>query len=73
MLKLLTLLICLSNCVRINESKPNPLLLVSFDGFRSSKLEEFLDKNPNSNFAKFISRGVKAEYMVYFQFVEKFV
>lgn len=66
MLKLLLLIVCLSVIMRISESKAHPLLLVSFDGFRSSKLEEFLTSSPESNFAKFIQRGVKAEYMVFY-------
>ena len=27
----------------------NPTLMISLDGFRADKLDEFLSKNPNSN------------------------
>lgn len=46
------------------DCKPNPVLLISFDGFRADKLDEFLEKNPQSNFNKFIQNGVRAKYMV---------
>ncbi len=60
----------LSIYLKFTSCKPNPVLLVSFDGFRADKLDAFLKNNPNSNFAKFIERGVKAEYMVgFFRFI----
>jgi predicted AlkP superfamily pyrophosphatase or phosphodiesterase len=38
--------------------------MISFDGMRSSKFEEFLRDNPNSAFNEIIKDGVKAEYMI---------
>ena len=38
--------------------------MISFDGLRSSKLEEFLDNNPDCAFNQIIKDGVKAEYMI---------
>ena len=55
----------LSIYLKFTSCKPNPVLLVSFDGFRADKQDAFLKNNPNSNFAKFIERGVKAEYYYY--------
>jgi predicted AlkP superfamily pyrophosphatase or phosphodiesterase len=40
-----------------------PLLLVSFDGFRASKLIDFITKNPNSNFSRFRQTSARAPYM----------
>jgi ectonucleotide pyrophosphatase/phosphodiesterase family member 5 len=62
--KLLVLiqLIALSLCSSI--SKRYPILMISFDGMRSSKFEEFLRDNPNSAFNEIIKDGVKAEYMI---------
>ena len=40
----------LSICV-INEAR-YPVLVVSFDGFRADKLQEFIQTNPNSSFAR---------------------
>ena len=41
-----------------------PTLLISLDGFRADKLDEFLRDNPGSNFEKeFVNLGVKAQYM----------
>ena len=40
-----------------------PLLLISFDGFKADKLDEFLQKYPNSHLNNFIKNGVKARYM----------
>ena len=42
----------------------NPVLLVSFDGLAAHHLEKFLSEHPTSNFQKFITGGVKAEYMI---------
>ena len=44
--------------------KRNQILMVSFDGVRSSKFEEFLLNNPNCAFNEIIRSGVKAEYMI---------
>jgi predicted AlkP superfamily pyrophosphatase or phosphodiesterase len=41
----------------------NPLLVVSFDGLRADKFNEFVTNNPNSAFAQFYKNGVRAEYM----------
>jgi len=42
-----------------------PTLMVSLDGFREDKLDEFLQENPNSNFQKrIVDVGVKADYMM---------
>ena len=40
-----------------------PTLLVSLDGFRADKLNEYVASNPNCNFAKIINNGAKADYM----------
>jgi hypothetical protein len=40
-----------------------PVLMISFDGLRNDKLDEFILKNPQSAFKKFIDSGVRAEYM----------
>ena len=46
-------------------TKKNKVLVISFDGMRSSKFDEFLSDNPNSAFnSEFIKSGVKAEYMI---------
>jgi predicted AlkP superfamily pyrophosphatase or phosphodiesterase len=41
----------------------NPVLLVTFDGMRADKFDEFVKNNPNSAFSKFLKDGVKAEFM----------
>lgn len=61
---ILRILFAVINIVYSLENKFNPTLLISFDGFRSSKLEEFLKGNPSSNLQKyFVENGIKAEYM----------
>ena len=40
-----------------------PTLLVSLDGFRADKLNEYVASTPNCNFAKIINNGAKADYM----------
>ena len=43
----------------------NPTLVISFDGFRADKLDEFLSKNPNSNLqTKFVDVGTLASYVI---------
>jgi len=42
----------------------NPTLLISLDGFRADKLNEYIKNYPNNNFRKIIDYGVKADYMV---------
>ncbi len=42
-----------------------PTLLISMDGFRADKLDEFLKNHPDSFLQReFVERGVKAEYML---------
>lgn len=46
------------------DSDRTPTLMVSLDGFRADKLDEFLKNNPNSFLQKyFVDVGVKAPYM----------
>ena len=45
-------------------SQRNPTLLISLDGFRADKLNEYIKNYPNTNFLKIIDYGVKADYMV---------
>lgn len=41
-----------------------PTLLISLDGLQAKKLDEFLNKNPNSAINKFfVNLGVKSDYM----------
>jgi predicted AlkP superfamily pyrophosphatase or phosphodiesterase len=47
----------------IKEGKPNKLLIVSFDGIRADKFDEFVKLFPESNFNQFIQNGIQAEYM----------
>lgn len=47
----------------VKEGKPNKLLIVSFDGIRADKFNEFVKLFPESNFNQFIQNGIKAEYM----------
>ncbi len=42
----------------------NPTLLISLDGFRADKLNEYIKNNPTTNFLKIVDYGVKADYMV---------
>ena len=39
--------------------KQNPILMISFDGLRSSKFDEFLQMNPDCAFNQVINDGVK--------------
>ena len=56
--------ICLSD-ENLNIDKRHPTLLISLDGFRADKLDEFLRQRPNSNLKKyFVNAGVKADYMI---------
>ena len=43
--------------------KVKPLLVVSFDGLRADKFDDFISKNPKSAFATFAKSGAKSEYM----------
>ena len=49
--------------ISLVSSERRPLLVVSFDGLRADKFDNFIQQNPHSSFAKFIRTGVKAEYM----------
>jgi predicted AlkP superfamily pyrophosphatase or phosphodiesterase len=40
-----------------------PVLVVSFDGFRADKLQDFIRKNPNSSFARFQRNSTYSDYM----------
>ncbi len=40
------------------------MLIISFDGMRSGKVEEFLRDNSNAVFNEIINDGVNAEYMI---------
>ena len=40
-----------------------PLLLISCDGFRADKFDNYLSSNPNSSFRSLVSTGVRAEFM----------
>ena len=59
-MKIFYLIFCLF--FRTNANR-KPLLVVSFDGLRADKFDEFITKNPKSAFSVFIKNGVKAEYM----------
>lgn len=41
----------------------HPLLVVSLDGLRADRFDEFIQSNPSSNFARVINNGLKADYM----------
>jgi hypothetical protein len=54
-----------------NVNRNNPVLLISLDGFRASKLNEFLNEYPNSTLkTQFVDVGVKADsvYKFYINF-----
>ena len=64
--KILCILIIQLTTLSICSSIPKryPILMISFDGMRSSKFEEFLQQNPHSAFNEIINGGIKAEYMI---------
>ena len=41
----------------------NPLILISLDGLRADKFDNFINENPDSNFASIAKSGVKTEFM----------
>lgn len=45
------------------QTNRNPILLISMDGFRASKLNDFIQKYPNSALKRFVDAGVKADYV----------
>ena len=52
------------SCKKVHSVR-HPTLMVSFDGFRADKLNEFLTKNPNSNLqTKFVNVGTIASFMM---------
>lgn len=67
---LLSFLFCLALVATLTSGAPTkakrtPTLMISFDGFRASKLNEFLRNDPNSFLQReFVEKGVKAEYML---------
>ena len=59
---ILTLLIHTLHAAPLTKSAVNPTLLISLDGFKADKLDQFLSENPSSIFqTEFVNRGVKAE------------
>lgn len=40
-----------------------PLLVISFDGLRADRLNDFIKENPDSAFGRLVKSGVKADYM----------
>lgn len=49
----------------LNVCAIRPLLLISLDGMRADKFDEYLEANPTSNFkTKIIDKGLKADYMI---------
>lgn len=57
---------CFSSSLPIGEKavRRTPTLMVSLDGLRADKLDEFIKNNPDSYMNRFfVDRGVKAEYM----------
>ncbi|WP_069132366.1 alkaline phosphatase family protein [Rhodohalobacter halophilus] len=61
---ILLLFIGLSSCADSDtgetENDPNPVLLISIDGF----MNEYIERNETPNFDQFISEGVQAEYLI---------
>ena len=47
----------------LGQKVANPVIVLSFDGMRIDKLDEFMRNNSGSNFSKFIANGVRADYM----------
>jgi hypothetical protein len=66
LLTLSLIYLTLSSCAPSNRqlTNKNPILLISLDGFRASKLDEFIQQYPNSALKKlFVDVGVKADYV----------
>ncbi len=53
------------NIVDRQEKPAYPVLLVSLDGFRADKFDQFIAENPGSYLSSLVSQGVKADYMKY--------
>ena len=47
------------------EKTAYPVLLVSLDGFRADKFDQFIAENPGSYLSGLVSQGVKADHMKY--------
>lgn len=52
-----------TNAVPVKSSPRRPLILISFDGMRADKFDEFVRENPSCNFNRIIKNGLKADYM----------
>ncbi len=69
LLKLLVVFLFIDKCISAvpssrADSNRIPTLMVSLDGFRADKLDEFLKNNPNSYLQEsLVDVGVKAQYM----------
>lgn len=54
-----------TNAASVPKSRRVPTLLISMDGFRADKLDQFLKSYPLSFMQReFVEKGVKAEYMM---------
>ena len=53
-----------TNEVPVKTSSRRPLIMVSFDGMRADKFDEFVRENPSCNFNRIIKNGLKADYMI---------
>lgn len=51
---------CDSAALQDAENRPNPVLLVSIDGF----INEYIERNDTPNFDRFLADGVQAEYLI---------
>ena len=60
-LVIISLLLVLTK--NVSSVRKNPVLLISLDGFRADKLDQFLNENPNSNLKSIADKGVRAEFM----------
>lgn len=52
------------NVVCASSRSSPPLLVVSLDGLRADRCDEFVQQNPTSSFARIINNGLKADYMI---------
>ena len=62
--KVVLLYILSTNFSIISCKRQNSLLIISLDGMRADKFDEYLQENLNSNFNKIIKTGLKADYMI---------
>lgn len=63
-IKLILTLLTLYQILNAVFASRNPLLLISLDGMRADKFDEFLKENPSSNFKRIVDNGLKADYMI---------